>query len=99
MNFTVSAPLTIQSVACYFSGTVGTAFVLNIRDAGTLASTRSQFDDFAQFDARMIRVTHSNHALSPALYAEVREKFEAHLTPQGVTFINPQRVDLLQKPA
>lgn len=62
-------------------------------------TTRSQFDDFAQFDARMIRVTHSNHALSPALYAEVREKFEAHLTPQGVTFINPQRVDLLQKPA
>lgn len=61
-------------------------------------NTRSQFDDFAQFDARMIRVTHSNHQLSPALYAEVREKFEAHLTPQGVTFINPQRVDLLQKP-
>jgi len=62
-------------------------------------NTRSQFDDFAQFDARMIRVTHSNHQLSPALYAEVKEKFEAHLTPQGVTFINPQRVDLLQKPA
>lgn len=61
-------------------------------------TTRSQFDDFAAFDTRMIRVTHSNHDLSPALYAEVREKFEAHLTPQGVTFINPQRVDLLEKP-
>ncbi len=75
-------------------------------DSGRLAlkeerffSTRSQFDDFAQFDARMIRVTHSDHRLSPALYAEVRAKFEAHLTPQGATFINPQRVDLLQKPA
>ena len=62
-------------------------------------TTRSQFDDFAAFDARMIRVTHSNHDLSPTLYAEVREKFEAQLTPQGVTFINPQRVDLLRKPA
>lgn len=62
-------------------------------------TTRSQFDDFAQFDARMIRVTHSNHTLSPELYREVRDKFDAHLTPQGVTFINPQRVDLLQKPA
>jgi SAM-dependent methyltransferase len=62
-------------------------------------TTRSQFDDFAQFDARMIRVTHSNHTLSPELYRGVREKFDAHLTPQGVTFINPQRVDLLQKPA
>ena len=61
-------------------------------------TTRSQFDDFAQFDARMIRVTHSHHELSPALYAEVQKKFEANLTADGVTFINPQRVDLLQKP-
>ena len=61
-------------------------------------TTRSQFDSFAQFDARMIRVTHSNHALSPELYREVQEKFATHLTPAGATFINPQRVDLLQKP-
>lgn len=62
-------------------------------------NTRSQFDSFEQFDARMIRVTHSNHALSPEIYREVEEKFAAHLTPEGATFINPQRVDLLQKPA
>jgi ubiquinone/menaquinone biosynthesis C-methylase UbiE len=62
-------------------------------------NTRSQFDSFAQFDARMIRVTHSNHSLSPELYREVEEKFAAHLTPQGVTFFTPQRVDLLEKPA
>lgn len=61
-------------------------------------NTRSQFDDFAQFDARMIRVTHSNHQLSEATYNEVRQRFEAHLTPQGATFYNPQRVDLLRKP-
>ena len=62
-------------------------------------NTRSQFDNFEQFDARMNRVTHSNHSLSPELYREVQEKFAAHLTPQGATFLNPQRVDLLQKPA
>lgn len=62
-------------------------------------NTRSQFDSFDQFDARMIRVTHSNHALSPELYREVQEKFAAHLTPDGATFLNPQRVDVLQKPS
>lgn len=61
-------------------------------------NTRSLFDSFEQFDARMIRVTHSNHALSPELYREVQEKFAAHLTPDGATFLNPQRVDVLQKP-
>jgi ubiquinone/menaquinone biosynthesis C-methylase UbiE len=62
-------------------------------------NTRSLFDSFEQFDARMIRVTHSNHALSPELYREVQEKFAAHLTPDGATFLNPQRVDVLQKPS
>jgi hypothetical protein len=38
MNFTVLAPLTIQSVNCYFSGAVGSNYTLNIRDASTLAS-------------------------------------------------------------
>lgn len=62
-------------------------------------NTRSQFDSFEQFDARMIRVTHTNHQLSPELYGLVRERFTAHLTPEGATFLNPQRVDLLRKPA
>jgi len=61
-------------------------------------STRSHFADFAQFDARMIRVTHSNHTLSPELYQEVKKRFSAHLTPDGVTLLSPQRVDLLEKP-
>jgi ubiquinone/menaquinone biosynthesis C-methylase UbiE len=61
-------------------------------------ATRSQFDDFAQFDQRMIQVTHSDHRLSPELYDEVRQRFAAHLTPAGATFYPPQRVDLLKKP-
>lgn len=62
-------------------------------------STRSHFDDFGQFDQRMIQVTHTDHSLSPELYEEVRRRFEAHLTPAGATFYPPQRVDLLKKPA
>ncbi len=60
--------------------------------------TRSAFDDFAAFDQRMIRATHSNHSLSAETYAEVEQRFSAHLTPEGATFYPPQRVDLLQKP-
>ncbi len=60
-------------------------------------NTRSYFENFAQFDQRMIQVTHTNHQLSPALYAQVKEKFESYLGADGVTFHNPQRVDLLIK--
>jgi hypothetical protein len=60
------------------------------------AATR--FRDFAEFDARMIRVTHSNHQLSPDLYQQVQAAFAPHLTAEGARFLTPQRVDLLQKP-
>jgi len=32
------------------------------------------------------------------VYQQVREKFMLHLTSEGATFFNPQRVDLLRKP-
>jgi len=60
-------------------------------------NTRSHFESFDQFDQRMIQVTHTSHQLAPALYQQVREKFESYLTPEGATFLNPQRVDLLRK--
>jgi len=60
-------------------------------------STRSRFRDFDEFDARMIRVTHAEHRLSPAMYQAVRDKFAACMTPAGAEFLNPQRVDLLVK--
>lgn len=62
-------------------------------------NTRSQFDNFEQFDARMIRVTHTNHQLSPERYQQVREKFMSYLTESGASFANPQRVDVLHKPS
>lgn len=82
------------------------AAVCKAVDSGALAlekqlffQTRSQFDNFEQFDARMIQVTHTDHQLSPELYEQVRANFMAHMTPEGVTFYPPQRVDLLRKPA
>lgn len=81
------------------------AAVCRTVDQGVLAlekqhffCTRSHFADFAQFDSRMIRVTHTDHRLSDALYQQVRQQFEAHLTPAGATFYPPQRVDVLRKP-
>lgn len=81
------------------------AAVRKVVDSGRLElvrqiffTTRSHFDSFEQFDARMIRVTHTEHRLPPELYAQVREKFLSFMTPQGATFFPPQRVDLLRKP-
>ena len=62
-------------------------------------NTRSYFETFSQFDQRMIQVTHTHHQLEPALYQLVKRKFESFMTEGGATFFNPQRVDLLQKPA
>ena len=60
-------------------------------------NTRSFFESFDQFDRRMIQVTHTSHQLAPELYRLVKDKFESYLTPEGATFLNPQRVDLLRK--
>jgi ubiquinone/menaquinone biosynthesis C-methylase UbiE len=55
------------------------------------------FRDFAEFEQLVIGVTHTRHRLSPEVLAEVRRRFEAHLTPDGVQFGQPIRVDLLRK--
>lgn len=56
------------------------------------------FRDFAEFERKVIGVTHTRHRLTPVLLAEVRQRFEAHATPTGVRFAAPMRVDLLRKP-
>lgn len=61
-------------------------------------STPLRFSDFAEFEEKVLRVTHTRHELSPQLHAEVRRKFLEHATPKGVTFFMPMRVDLLRRP-
>lgn len=55
----------------------------------------TRFRDFDEFDARMIRVTHSDHRLSQTVYQQVRDAFAKHMTPEGARFLTPQRVDHL----
>jgi len=57
------------------------------------------FRDFADFEARMMGVTHSEMDRSAATSARVRERFERHLGPGGARFNRPMRVDLLRKVA
>jgi len=45
----------------------------------------------------MIRFTRTDHQLAPELYRQVWEKFESCFGPEGATFLNPQRVDLLRR--
>lgn len=84
--------------------------VRNAVDAGlfelvgqTFFNTPMQFADFADFEDRILKVTHTRHNLSDELYALVRQRFEAHLVEahlgdEGVRFLQPIRVDLLRRP-
>jgi SAM-dependent methyltransferase len=59
--------------------------------------SKVRYRSFADFEQKVIQVTHTEHRLSPALLEQVRAKFEAHLTPEGARFLAPFRVDLLRK--
>lgn len=56
------------------------------------------FESFEQFHDRVIGVTHSDHNLSDELTAKVRAKFDSFFAINQGKFLNPIRVDLLQKP-
>ncbi len=55
------------------------------------------FENFADFEKKIIGVTHTDHRLSPELLQEVRAKFEKHMGANGAEFSMPIRVDLLRK--
>lgn len=57
----------------------------------------THFDDFSQFENRILKVTHTDHSLSPALHAAVRAKFDRHMAAGGASFHMPIRVDLFRK--
>ncbi|HCA26052.1 MAG TPA: SAM-dependent methyltransferase, partial [Betaproteobacteria bacterium] len=61
-------------------------------------STPASYESFDQFEERILRVTHTQHRLSPELYRQVKEKFMTHMTDGGAHFQLPIRVDLLRKP-
>lgn len=55
------------------------------------------FENFADFDQKVLKVTHSDHRLSNGLYAEVKQQFERHMDESGAHFLMPVRIDLLRK--
>jgi len=65
----------------------------------TFFKAKVRYKSFADFEEKVIQVTHTEHRLSPELYAQVKAKFEAHLQADGsgARFQAPFRVDLLRK--
>jgi len=57
-----------------------------------------KFESFSEFENHTIKATHSSHQLDEELYALVKQRFERHIGDDGAHFLNPMRVDLLQRP-
>lgn len=55
------------------------------------------YPDWAAFEERMLRVTHTRHQIDDALYRRIQAAFLAHMTPDGAYFRKPSRVDLLRR--
>lgn len=55
------------------------------------------FDDFSQFENQTLKVTHTDHQISPSLYEAVQSEFNRHLSSSGATLHTPIRVDLFRK--
>ncbi len=58
----------------------------------------SHYQNFAEFDRRMLQVTHTRHRIDSPLRQRIQEAFSRHMTATGADFLNPMRVDLLQRP-
>ena len=58
-----------------------------------------EFENFADFDNKVIGATHTRHELDEDLYGQVRQRFEAFAGGDGrARFLMPIRVDLLRRP-
>ena len=55
------------------------------------------FRDFADFEAKVIGATHTEHSLEPEQLAEVRRRFEPYVKPDGAKFTRPMRVTLMRR--
>ena len=60
-------------------------------------ATPVHFDDFADFEQRMMRPTNADHQLDDATIAEVRAVFEPYCGASGVDFTRPMQVRLLRR--
>jgi SAM-dependent methyltransferase len=58
-----------------------------------------RFQDFDEFEARLMRPTFADHGIDAAKRAQVRAAFEPHLGADGAHFMRPMHVRLLQRRA
>lgn len=58
--------------------------------------SRIHFMNFAEFEEKVISVSHSQHHLSEVIYEPVRQSFNMVMTANGAHFLMPMRVDLLE---
>lgn len=57
-----------------------------------------RFEDFADFENKLIKATHTEHELSTKIYAEVKSKMNAHAISEGsLSFLAPMRVNIIRK--
>ncbi|MFW2372756.1 MAG: class I SAM-dependent methyltransferase [Gammaproteobacteria bacterium] len=57
-----------------------------------------RFENFSEFENRILNATHTEHELDDKLYQQVKQRFEQYLGDDGANFLMPIRVDLLQRP-
>lgn len=63
----------------------------------TFFNSPMHFDNFADFEAKILGATHTDHSLSPGLHEAVKAKFETYMTTDGANFLMPIRINLLKK--
>lgn len=59
--------------------------------------TPVRFNDFADFERRMLRPTYANHRIDDVTVGAVRELFEPHCRGDGAYFTRPMHVRLLRR--
>ena len=64
----------------------------------TFFNSPMKFENFTDFENKVLKVTHTNHALDEDVYSLVKHRFEDHAGDHGAYFLMPIRVDLLQRP-
>lgn len=68
-----------------------------ISDQQIFFKERVHFQDFAEFETKVIGATHSDHKLDIKTRSHVQARFEQHLSENGAHFESPVRVDILRK--
>ncbi|MDP1680207.1 MAG: class I SAM-dependent methyltransferase [Burkholderiales bacterium] len=64
----------------------------------TFFNSPMKFESFADFENKVLKVTHTNHTLDEQVYELVKQRFEHHQSDDGAHFLMPIRVDLLRRP-